>query len=124
MSVNKDQEYMSDGIAEELLNLLAQIPELRVISRTSAFYFKGKHVSWVARARPVPLSRPWVCDQQALVIAPAYADAWAGKGLIYMIQGLWGLRPYNEGFTLAREAAGQQRPFANCPWAIRRSQSH
>lgn len=42
MSNNKDQEYMSDGIAEELLNLLAKIPELRVISRSSAFSFKGK----------------------------------------------------------------------------------
>jgi len=42
MSPDKDQEYMSDGIAEELLNLLAKIPELRVISRSSAFSFKGK----------------------------------------------------------------------------------
>ena len=42
MSVSKDQEYMSDGIAEELLNLLAKIPELRVISRSSAFSFKGQ----------------------------------------------------------------------------------
>jgi len=37
-----DQEYFSDGISEELLNLLAKIPELRVISRSSAFSFKGK----------------------------------------------------------------------------------
>jgi TolB-like protein len=44
MSVGKDQEYMSDGIAEELLNLLARIPELRVISRSSAFAFKGKDI--------------------------------------------------------------------------------
>ena len=198
MSVNKDQEYMSDGIAEELLNLLAQIPELRVISRTSAFYFKGKDVKLADVARELNVAHilegsirtsgnqvritaqliearsdthlwsgtydrtlddifavqdeiaaavvaqlkltlhgatPTVAEtdpkayalylqarflgrqgtagafeqaldlyQQALAIAPAYADAWAGKGLIYMIQGLWGLRPYNEGFTLAREA--------------------
>ena len=38
----KDQEYFSDGIAEELLNLLAKIPQLRVISRSSAFSYKGK----------------------------------------------------------------------------------
>lgn len=44
MSQNKDQEYLSDGIAEELLNLLAKVPELRVISRSSAFSFKGKDV--------------------------------------------------------------------------------
>ena len=44
MSQDKDQEYLSDGIAEELLNLLAKIPELRVISRSSAFSFKGQNL--------------------------------------------------------------------------------
>jgi len=44
MSPDKDQEYLSDGLSEELLNLLAKIPELRVASRTSAFSFKGKDV--------------------------------------------------------------------------------
>lgn len=45
MSPAGDQEYMSDGIAEEILNLLAKVPELRVISRSSAFSFKGKDLS-------------------------------------------------------------------------------
>jgi len=45
MSQDKDQEYMSDGIAEEVLNLLAKIPGLRVISRSSAFSFKGKDIN-------------------------------------------------------------------------------
>ena len=44
MSPQHDQEYFSDGIAEELLNRLAQIPELRVAARTSAFQFKGKNL--------------------------------------------------------------------------------
>ena len=44
MSPNRDQEYFSDGISEELLNLLAKIPQLRVISRSSAFSFKGKDI--------------------------------------------------------------------------------
>jgi len=44
MSADKDQEYLSDGISEELLNLLAKIPELKVTSRTSAFSYKGKEV--------------------------------------------------------------------------------
>jgi TolB-like protein/Flp pilus assembly protein TadD len=44
MSGDPDQEYFSDGISEELLNLLAQIPELTVISRSSSFSFKGKDV--------------------------------------------------------------------------------
>ncbi|MEN8183412.1 MAG: tetratricopeptide repeat protein [Myxococcota bacterium] len=42
MTPDRDQEYFSDGIAEELLNLLAQIPELRVSARTSSFSFKGQ----------------------------------------------------------------------------------
>lgn len=41
MSPTRDQGYLSDGIAEELLNMLATIRELRVISRSSAFSFKG-----------------------------------------------------------------------------------
>ncbi len=44
LSSDKEQEYFSDGISEELLNLLARIPELRVISRTSAFSYKGKGI--------------------------------------------------------------------------------
>ncbi len=43
MSSAKDQEYFSDGLSEELLNLLAKIPELKVIGRTSSFSFKGKN---------------------------------------------------------------------------------
>jgi adenylate cyclase len=45
MSDDTANEYFSDGISEELLNLLAKIPELRVIARTSAFSYKGKNVS-------------------------------------------------------------------------------
>mgnify|MGYP000166720261 CR=1 FL=1 len=44
MSESKDQEYFADGISEELLNLLAKVPQLRVIARTSSFSFKGKEV--------------------------------------------------------------------------------
>ena len=44
MSADPAQEYFSDGISEELLNLLAQTPDLRVISRSSAFSFKGMDV--------------------------------------------------------------------------------
>ena len=42
MSEKKDQEYFSDGLSEELLDLLAQIPDLKVAARTSSFFFKGK----------------------------------------------------------------------------------
>lgn len=44
MSGDKEQEYFSDGLTEELLNSLARINELQVAARTSAFSFKGKDV--------------------------------------------------------------------------------
>jgi TolB-like protein/Flp pilus assembly protein TadD len=44
MSSDTEQEYFSDGLTEELLNLLAKISELKVTSRTSAFYYKGKDI--------------------------------------------------------------------------------
>ena len=43
-SAHKDQEYMSDGLAEQLLNLLSKVPGLQVAARTSAFSFKGHAV--------------------------------------------------------------------------------
>ena len=42
MSSDPEQAYFSDGLSEELLNLLAQLPQLKVIARTSSFSFKGK----------------------------------------------------------------------------------
>ena len=44
LSNDPSQEYFSDGISEELLGVLARIPDMRVISRTSAFSFKARHV--------------------------------------------------------------------------------
>lgn len=44
MSASGDQAYFSDGIAEEILNLLARVRELRVISRSSAFQYRGDNV--------------------------------------------------------------------------------
>ncbi|MGB8716729.1 MAG: tetratricopeptide repeat protein, partial [Rhodanobacteraceae bacterium] len=45
MSGDPENEYFSDGISEEILNLLAKLPQLKVASRTSSFVFKGKEVS-------------------------------------------------------------------------------
>jgi TolB-like protein len=45
MSERHDQEYFSDGLSEELLDLLAKSEGLEVIARTSSFYFKGKQVT-------------------------------------------------------------------------------
>ena len=43
LSPGKDQEYFSDGIAEEILNALARVKGLKVAGRTSSFHFKGKN---------------------------------------------------------------------------------
>jgi adenylate cyclase len=44
MSNDAGNEYFSDGLTEELLNLLAKIPQLRVTARTSSFAFKGQQI--------------------------------------------------------------------------------
>lgn len=43
MSAEKDNEYFSDGVSEEILNALAQVRELKVAGRTSSFHFKGRN---------------------------------------------------------------------------------
>jgi serine/threonine-protein kinase len=43
MSADKNDEYLSDGMTEELINVLAKVPGLRVPGRTSCFAFKGKN---------------------------------------------------------------------------------
>lgn len=45
MSSDPEQAYFADGISEELLNLLAKIPQLRVTSRSSAFAFRGDDIN-------------------------------------------------------------------------------
>jgi len=201
MSADPEQEYFSDGISEELLNLLTRIPELRVISRSSAFSYKGKNVAiptvaeqlnvahvlegsvrkvgnqvritvqlieadtdthvWsqtyertlddifatqdeiaakvveqlkitllgnaptvqvtdpeayalVLRARYLgqqltvdALERSIALYEQALAIDHDYAAAWAGLARRYDGQAGQGLRPIDEGYALAREAANQ-----------------
>ena len=42
MSGKPDEDYFSDGMTEELLNVLAKVPQLKVVARTSVFQFKGK----------------------------------------------------------------------------------
>ncbi|MEJ2534595.1 MAG: tetratricopeptide repeat protein [Gammaproteobacteria bacterium] len=51
MSADAENEFFSDGVSEEILNVLARIPELKVAARTSAFAFKGTDakVSEIAR---------------------------------------------------------------------------
>ena len=51
MSGDRENEYFSDGISEEILNLLTKLPKLRVSSRTSSFAFKGKEIDIPAVAQ-------------------------------------------------------------------------
>ena len=44
LSVDKDQEYLCDGLADEIINTLGRVARPRVVARTSAFQFKGKRV--------------------------------------------------------------------------------
>jgi TolB-like protein len=55
LSEHKDQEYFSDGLSEDLIDLLTKVPELHVPARASSFYFKGQHttIAEIARALAV-----------------------------------------------------------------------
>ena len=44
MSSGEDDGYFADGLTEEILNVLAQLPELQVTARTSSFFFKGQNI--------------------------------------------------------------------------------
>jgi len=201
LSSDPEQEYFSDGISEELLNLLAMIPELRVAARTSSFSFRDQNVEipeiaerlkvahilegsvrkagnqvritaqliraedgyqvwsqrWdrtlddifviqdeiaqdvaehltvtllgeaprveetdpeayalYLRARHLGLRRTAesleqsnALFEQALADEPDYAPAWAGLAANYHSQARNGLRPIEDGFELAREAANR-----------------
>ena len=56
MSEKKDQEYFSDGLSEELIDMLTKIPDLRVPARTSSFYFKGKQATVADIAKALSVS--------------------------------------------------------------------
>jgi TolB-like protein/predicted Ser/Thr protein kinase len=57
MSADKDQDYFSDGLTEEMINLLGQVPDLRVPARTSSFYFKGKNETIASIARQLKVAQ-------------------------------------------------------------------
>ena len=71
MSEKHDQEYFSDGLAEELLNLLSKVPDLQVIARTSSFSFKGT-ADDIADDREEAVGRAHSRRQRAQ-IGPAHA---------------------------------------------------
>jgi hypothetical protein len=67
MSSDKEQEYFSDGLSEELLNLLSKVSGLRVAARTSAFAFKGKNedVGEIGQKLHAPPSSRAACASRA-----------------------------------------------------------
>ena len=74
MSGDKEQEYFSDGLAEEIINALAQIPGLMVIARTSSFAFRGKEQDIRQDCRSTPR------DQQS------WKEACANRETVYESQ--------------------------------------
>ena len=48
LSADKDNEYFSDGLTEEIINALAHLPGLKVAGRSSSFFFRGKNVDFAA----------------------------------------------------------------------------
>lgn len=56
MSSDKEQDYFSDGLTEEMIELLGQVPDLRVPARTSSFYFKGKNETIANMARQLKVA--------------------------------------------------------------------
>src|SRR5439155_1531291 len=108
MSAGKDQEYFSDGISEELLNLLAKIPQLQVPARTT------DPEAYALYLQAVQLGRPFTAEafkqsdalyRKVLAIDPRYAPAWYGLARNFGNETGQGLLPGKEGFAQAREAA-------------------
>jgi hypothetical protein len=92
---DKEQEYFSDGLTEELLNSLTEISELHVAARTSSFYFKGKDVDLdtvahklnvgavFRRERPALSphhSHHRAAGQRCYGVSPLVADVRSGSG--------------------------------------------
>src|SRR5438045_3855907 len=93
MSEDKANEYFSDGISEELLNLLAKIPQLQVTARTSSFAFTGKETGIPEIARTLHVAH-----------VPRDARAWDGLATNMANEAGQGLMPSKEGDAQAREA--------------------
>src|SRR5262249_53146030 len=97
VAANPDAEYLSDGIADGLINSLSQIPELRVIARTTAFRYKGKELDFEGLRRQLSVDGVLSGRVQQvgnnLVIQADLIDTGTGAQL-------WG-EQYNRPFTAA-----------------------
>jgi TolB-like protein/Tfp pilus assembly protein PilF/predicted ATPase len=125
ISADEENEYFCDGLAEELLNALAKIDELKVAARTSAFSFKGKNaeareigktlnVDTVLEGRGLFYFNRWTPDDfqkasesfsRAIAIDPRYASAYAGLADAYTEMAFFSFA--GEWMPKAREAASK-----------------
>ena len=76
MSADKEQEYFSDGLSEQMLDLLSNVPQLRVIARTSSFSFKGR----------VSMPKP---SRALLVFRTCWRGAYASRGIVFASAPTW-----------------------------------
>ena len=87
MSQARDQQYLADGLADELLNLLVQIPELRVAARTSSSVFKSKPTDVATMAKELHVAHllegsvreagNWVRISAQLIRADSGYELWS-----------------------------------------------
>ena len=129
-SEKHDQEYFSDGLSEELIDLLTKVPELRVPARTSAFYFKGRQATIAlsaSAARTLPptpnldayslylegrysysrtdkraAEAAVIAFSQAVALDPGFAAAWAYLGKAHVALYLHGWTPRVNACPAAR----------------------
>src|SRR5207302_380795 len=102
MSADKNDEYLSDGMTEELINALARVPGLRVPGRSSSFAFKGKNEDDIFRKVGEQLhvnavlegsvrKAGWTSSiryyERALKLDPNYALAYCGLADTYAYMG-------------------------------------
>jgi TolB-like protein/predicted Zn-dependent protease len=96
MSPSKDQDYLSDGVAEEILNVLSRIEGLKVIGRTSSFFFKGKDVEPLEIGRRLGVG--------SLLEGSVRSDGKRIRVSVQLINGVDGARLWSENYD--REMGG------------------
>jgi TolB-like protein/Tfp pilus assembly protein PilF len=124
ISGKPDEDYFSDGMTEELLNVLAKIPKLNVVARTSVFEFKGKGGDVREIGRKLGVSNivegsvrrdreqvrvtaqlVRVVFNQAIAADPKYALAYVGLADSYLLMPLYGAGAPQDCYPKAEAAA-------------------
>ena len=99
-------EIAAEVVARLKVTLLGDVPKAEETEpEVYALYLQARHLGRRGTAGDWEQSN--ALYQQALAIDPNYATAWSGLADNYIEQAGWGLRPLDEGFTLARETANQ-----------------